>query len=80
MIKWNCNFNIIDSTIQTSTAMIIIDKFQNRATNCKVYVKIMDESMEILIKSYEQIIEGIFNDEYEIYPILLNDFVDAEIV
>lgn len=80
MIKWNCNFNIPNSTIQTSLAVVVIDSFENRITNCKVFVKIFDENKEIVIKEYEKIIDGIYNDADEIYSVLINDFDNAEIV
>jgi len=79
MIKWNCKFNIPDSTVQSNVALVSIENFENRVTNCKVLIKISQENGDI-IKEYEKIIEGIFNDENEIYPILLNDFENAEIV
>lgn len=80
MIKWNCNFNIEDSSVQVDIAYVIIEGFVNRTTNCKVNIKIVDESNQILIKQYDKIIEGIYNDEDEIYPVLLNDFENAEVV
>lgn len=79
MIKWNANFQIEDSTVQVAVAYVIIESFVNRSTNCKVVIVIKDEQ-ENEIKRYFKIIEGIYNDEEEIYPILLNDFENAEIV
>lgn len=80
MIKWNCNFQIPDSTIQVGVAYIVVESFENRVSNCKVKIKIVDDTQEILIKEEEKIIDGLYNDENEIYFILLPEYPDSEIV
>ena len=52
MIKWNCNFNIPDATVQVAEAFIKVNEFNNVNDHCVVNISITGETEETSIKNY----------------------------
>jgi len=80
MIKWNCAFQIPDSTVQLAEAFVSIVEVKQINANTLVLIKIADESGNTVVKEYEKIFNKTFNNTEEIYLELINDFENAEIV
>ena len=80
MIKWNCNFNIPDSTVQLAEAFIKVVDYKNINTHSMANIIISDESENILIKEYLQEFQRTFENVDEIYEELLLNYENAEIV
>lgn len=80
MIRWDCNFNITDSTIQLSHAMIEVPQYKNVNGRSKVDVIITDESKEVVIRSYTREFDRTFANMDEVYEELVKDFSDAAII
>lgn len=80
MIKWNCAFNIPDSTIQISEAFIKVNEFNNVNDYCVVNISITGETEEILIKNYDKNYARKFSNEDEIYEELLKEFNNSVLI
>lgn len=80
MIKWNCNFNIADSTIQLAEAFVKVVDYKNINTHSIVNIIITDVTGEILVKEYSQEFQRTFENVDEIYEELLLDYENVEIV
>lgn len=80
MIKWNCSFNIPDSTIQVAEAFIKVVDYQNINNHSTVNIIMTDETGDILIKEYVKEYSRTFANTDEIYEELLLDYENAEII
>lgn len=80
MIKWNCNFNIPDSTVQLNEAFVKVVDFTNVNDHSEVNIQITDQSGEILVKEYKQNFNRTFLNDKEIYEVIITEFQDSEIV
>ena len=80
MIKWNCAFNIPDSTVQLAEAFVRVVEHKNINNHSTVDVIITDESGEIVAKEYTQEFDRTFENVDEIYEELLLDYENAEII
>jgi hypothetical protein len=80
MIKWNCNFNIPDSTVQLAEAFVKVVEYKNINNHSTVDVIITDESGEVVVKEYTQEFDRTFENVDEIYEVLVEEFEDAVIV
>jgi hypothetical protein len=80
MIKWNSNFNIVDSTIQLAEAFVKVVDYKNINNHSTVNVSIADESGNVIIKEYTKEFARTFENVDEIYEELLLDYEDAEII
>ena len=80
MIKWNCAFNIPDSTIQLSEAYVKAIDFVNINQRCEVNIQITDLSGEVVVKEYMQNFDRTFVNDTEIYEEILSEFTDASII
>jgi hypothetical protein len=80
MIKWNCNFNIPDSTVQLAEAFIKVVDYKNINTHSTVNVSITDESEDVMIKEYTKEFDRTFENVDEIYEELLLEYENAEII
>jgi hypothetical protein len=80
MIKWNCNFNIADSTIQLAEAFVKVVDYENINDHSIVNIIITDVTGEILVKEYSKEYSRTFLNNNEIYEELLLDYENAEIV
>jgi hypothetical protein len=80
MIKWNCNFNIPDSTVQLAEAFVKVVEYKNINNHSTVDVIITDESGEVVVKEYTQEFDRTFENVDEIYEVLIQEFEDAVIV
>lgn len=79
MIKWNCNFNIPDATIQVAEAFIKVNEFNNVNDHCVVNISIIGETEDILIKNYNKDYTRNFSNEDEIYEELLTEFENSQL-
>jgi hypothetical protein len=80
MIKWNCNFNIPNSSIQLDVAYITVTDYKVTDDYSIVSIMITDETKEIIVKEYIEKIQKIFNNIDEIYIDLLEQFSNSVIV
>ena len=80
MIKWNCAFNIPDSTVQLAEAFVKVVEYKNINNHSTVDVIITDESGEIVEKEYTQEFDRTFENVDEIYEVLVEDFEDAVVI
>jgi hypothetical protein len=80
MIKWNCAFNIPDSTVQLAEAFVKVVEYKNINNHSTVDVIITDESGEIVAKEYTQEFDRTFENVDEIYEVLVEDFEDAVVI
>jgi hypothetical protein len=80
MIKWNCNFNIPDSTVQLAEAFVKVVEYKNINNHSTVDVIITDESGEVVVKEYTQEFDRTFENVDEIYEVLVEEFEDAVIL
>ncbi len=80
MIKWNCNFNIPDSTIQLNTAFIKVVDYKNINDYSIVDIVITDETGNTTIKEYSKEYTRTVENIDEIYEKLLLDYENVEIV
>ena len=80
MIKWECNFNIPDSSVQISACLIRVSKYVNYDNYSMVDIIITDETGEIVAKEYVERIDRIFENEIQIYEFLLTKFDNSIIV
>ena len=80
MIKWNCNFNIPDSTVQLSEAFVRVFDFTNANNHSEVNIQITDLSGEVIVKEYTQNFDRTFLNDKEIYEVIITEFQDSEIV
>lgn len=80
MIKWNCSFNIPDSSIQCAEAHIKILSYENINDHSNVNVLMFNKDEDVVIKEYTKEFQRTFDNEDEIYEELIKDFEDAEIV
>jgi hypothetical protein len=77
MIKWNCAFNIPDSTIQLAEAFVKVVEYKNINNHSTVDVIITDGSGEIIVKEYTQEFNRTFENLDEIYEVLIGEFENA---
>lgn len=77
MIKWNCNFNIPDSTVQLAEAFVKVVEYKNINNHSTVDVLITDESGEVVVKEYTKEFNRTFENVDEIYEVLTGDYKDA---
>lgn len=80
MIKWNCAFNIPDSTIQVSEAFIKVVDYKNINDHSTVNLIITDDTGNVIIKEYSQEFNRTFDNVDEIYEIVLNEFDNSSLV
>ncbi len=80
MIKWECNFNIPDSSVQMSVCLIRVSKYVNYDNYSMVDIIITDKTGEIVAKEYIERIDRIFENEIQVYEFLLTQFDDSIIV
>jgi hypothetical protein len=80
MIKWNCNFNIAESTIQLAEAFVKVVDYENINDHSIVNIIITDVTGEILVKEYSKEYSRTFLNNNEIYEELLLDYENVEIV
>jgi hypothetical protein len=80
MIKWYCNFNIQDSTVQLPEAFVRVVSYKNINDHSSVNVMICNEDETIIVKEYTKTYDRIFNNVEEVYEELIKDFFDAEII
>lgn len=80
MIKWKCNFNIPDSTVQLAEAFVKVVEYKNINNHSTVDVIITDESGEIVVKEYTQEFLRTFENVDEIYEVLIEEFENAAII
>jgi hypothetical protein len=79
MIKWNVNFKIPDSTIQTAIAYIEIIDFKNNGNKCVVSLVMYDYTRINVIKEYTLEIDGNYTTIDDIYPVLLTYYDNSEL-
>jgi len=80
MIKWNCMFNIPDSTVQLDVAYIHVVSFKNIADTCVAEIKICNDVGDVIVKEYTEVFNKNYALKEEIYLDLVHSFADAEIV
>lgn len=80
MIKWNCNFNIPNSTVQLAEAFIKVVDYKNINNNSFVDIIISDETGNIIVKEYSQKFEKNFNNIDEVYEELLLLFENSKLI
>lgn len=80
MIKWNCNFNIEDTTVQLGVALVEVVAFTNVNNTATADIIITDESKEIVVKQYTQKFSRSFRNVEEVYAELVKKFVDAVVM
>jgi len=80
MIKWNCAFNIPDSTVQLAEAYIKVTDYKNINDHSTVNVIITDETENVTVKEYTQEFNRTFENVDEIYEEILLDYENAEIL
>ncbi len=79
MIKWHCNFNIPESSVQLSDALIKVQHFTNIIDSCEVNIVILSEEGEV-IKEETHEYNRLFSDENDIYAYLLTQFDNSELI
>lgn len=80
MIKWYCNFNIEESTVQLAEAFVKIENYLNINNHSIVTIIISDETGNVIVKEYEKNYERTFNNTDEVYEELIHDFPDSELI
>jgi hypothetical protein len=80
MIEWNCNFALEHSSIQLEIAYVRVVEYININDRSEVFIKITDESGEIVVKEYKKLFNRTFNNDKEIYEELLKDFENSKIL
>lgn len=78
MIKWNCNFQIPNSTVQLAIVFIKINTFENAGNECNIVLSFEDEQFN-KIKDESLTIAGNYNTLSEIYIQLLGVYPNSEI-
>lgn len=77
LIKWECAFQIPDSTVQLAEAFVKIVEWKNINDNSEVFIVINDTTGEIIVKEYTKTYNKTFNNIEEVYQELLKDFNNA---
>lgn len=80
MIIWQSNFNIPDSTVQLAVAYIRIVSYQVRNGQTIVNLLMTGESEDIVVKEYEQTLDGEIDDHRSIYEKILPDFSPSSLI
>lgn len=88
MIKWQSNFNIPDSTVQTAETLIIIESYKNLTSSCVAEFFMTDGQKTIVdgeehynvFKRYTKTFDSRMENEDQIYEAELLSYKDAEIV
>lgn len=80
MIKWNCAFNIPDSTVQLAEAYIKVTDYKNINDHSTVNVIITDETENVIVKEYTQEFNRTFDNVDEIYEEIILDYENSQIV
>jgi hypothetical protein len=80
MIKWNCNFQIPDSSTQLDVAVIVIESFKNIGNTCVVTFNLMNDLQEYIVKTYTKTFDQRFENEDSIYAVEVNQYQDSIIV
>lgn len=80
MIKWNCAFNIPNSSIQVGEAFIKVVEYKNINDKSLVTIRITGETEDIIIKDYVKEYPRLFTNQDEIYEELLLEFENSQIV
>lgn len=88
MIKWYCNFNIPDSTVQLLEAFIKLVSYKNVNNTCVASFEIVtgeklvsdDIVTDVVIKNYTSVYDKNCANEDEVYLEELKKYNDAEMV
>lgn len=80
MIKWNCNFNIDESTVQLDVALIRL--LSNKIINDQTEIEILitDQTGNIVVKQIKQLIDTPINNVDAIYKYLLTQYLNSTII
>lgn len=74
MIKWCCNFNIPNVSIQLPTAIVKIVDISDNEYGSSVLVHVLDESEVNLICKFTHTFDRHFTNETEIYEQLIAEY------
>lgn len=80
MIRWQSDFNIPDSTVQLAVTVIRVDSFRQIGNDTMIEVRMTDETGEILVKGYEQLLTGAYQDLASIYEAISPEFSPSELI
>jgi hypothetical protein len=80
MIKWECNFNIPDSTSQLDIAYVKIVDYKTINERTEVNLQICDVTGDIVVKEYQKEFHRTFQNTDELYEEIVKDYENSVIV